>query len=57
MKLRNDLLARFKHDVEKLMNKVIKIQKETTEICVEAQALMEEFIEIIDKNEDEEKID
>ena len=52
MNLRNDLLVRFKHDVERLINKVLKIQKETNEICIEAQKLMEEFIEIIDKNED-----
>jgi len=52
MKLRNDLLFRFKHDVGNLINKVLKVQKETNEICAEAQELMEEFIEIIDKNED-----
>jgi len=52
MKLRDDLLSTFKHDVDNLLYKIVKIQKETNEICNEAKKLMEEFIEIIDKNED-----
>lgn len=53
MKLRNDLLSNFKHDVEHLIHKVVKVQKETDEICKEAQNLMQEFYEIIDENEDD----
>ena len=52
MKLRNDLLVKFKHDINNILCKITKIQKETNEICNEAQELMTEFIEIIDKNED-----
>ena len=53
MKLRDDLLSKFKHDVSNVLYKIVKIQKETNEICIEAQNLVEEFIEIIDKNEDD----
>ena len=52
MKLRNELLSKFKHDVGNLLIKITKIQKETNEACKEANALMEEFYILIDSNED-----
>lgn len=52
MKLKNELLSKFKHDVGNLLMKITRIQKETNEACQEANALMEEFYTLIDENED-----
>ena len=52
MKLNDEKLSTFKYDVGHLLNRIMKIQKDTSEVCIETQKLMEEFLEIIDQNED-----
>ena len=54
MELNNIKLSKFKHDVDDLLARVLKVQAETSEICRKSQQLVEELMEMIDENEDEE---